>query len=114
MRTIVAGSRSIKDSQSVFDVLDGHTDWPITEVVCGCAQGPDIDGAVWAGKHGIPVVHFPADWITYGRAAGPIRNKVMAQHAEALIAIWDGKSRGTEDMIEQAEIRKLKVHVAIY
>lgn len=49
----------------------------------------------------IPVKRFPADWDRHGRAAGPIRNCQMAQYADALIAIWDGKSRGTKNMIDE-------------
>lgn len=35
----------------------------------------------------------------------------MADYADALIAIWDGESRGTANMIEEAEKRGLKVFV---
>ena len=40
-----------------------------------------------------------------------IRNQVMADHADALIAVWDGASKGTADMIDRAKKRGLKVFV---
>ncbi len=38
----------------------------------------------------------------------------MAENADALIAFWDGKSRGTKNMIELAKEHKLKVRVIKY
>ena len=55
-----------------------------------------------------------AEWIKYGRAAGPRRNKQMAEYADALLAYWDGKSRGTKNMIELAKDKGLKIGVKIY
>jgi hypothetical protein len=62
----------------------------------------DTLAELWAVENGIPNTRYPADWKRYGRKAGPIRNRLMAENAEALIAIWDGKSRGAMDMIKQA------------
>ena len=39
------------------------------------------------------------------------RNREMAQYADALIAIWDGDSRGTGSMIKLAQQHGLKVYV---
>ena len=41
------------------------------------------------------------DWNKHGKAAGPIRNRQMAEYADCLIAVWDGKSRGTKNMIDE-------------
>jgi hypothetical protein len=35
----------------------------------------------------------------------------MAENAEALIAVWDGVSRGTKNMIEEAKARNLAVYI---
>lgn len=110
MKTIIAGGRDITDSRILHAALDA-CDWKITEVVCGMARGADTLGKEWAEEFNIPVVEFPADWDKYGKAAGPIRNAEMADYAEALIALWDGKSRGTKNMIDQAIFRKMKVLV---
>lgn len=75
----------------------------ITEVVSGGAKGVDSLGEVWAHSMGVPVKVFPADWDKHGKKAGFVRNAEMAEYADALIAVWDGQSRGTYDMIRKAE-----------
>lgn len=86
----------------------------ITEIVSGMAKGADNLGVAWARFIGLPCAEFPADWEEHGRAAGPIRNAEMAEYADALVAFWDGKSRGTKNMIDQAIKRSLLVKVIYY
>lgn len=85
--------------------------WFITEVVSGCAPGADTLGEEWAKENGKSVKRFPADWKRYKNAAGPIRNKQMADYADALVAFLHPDSRGTKDMIKQATKAGLRVHV---
>lgn len=87
------------------------SNFTISEVVSGGAKGCDTYGEAWAKVNNIEIRRFPADWDRYGKGAGPIRNEEMAQYAEALIAVWDGRSSGTKDMIKRAETRQLKIHV---
>jgi hypothetical protein len=61
MKTIIAGSRTIKDMRHVLKAIN-KCGWEITEVVCGCAEGVDTLGRQWAQEAGIPVKEFPADW----------------------------------------------------
>lgn len=88
-----------------------NTPFEITEVVSGTCKGVDQLGEEWAERKGIPVKKFPADWSKHGRRAGPLRNREMAKYADALIAIWDGKSRGTRSMIDEALREGLEVYV---
>lgn len=111
MKTIVAGSRSITDYEVVKKAIE-KSGFAITEVVCGCAEGVDTLGARWGRANGIPVKMFPADWKKHGKAAGPIRNIRMANYADALIAVWDGASRGTEHMVRAAQDGGLHLYVA--
>lgn len=111
MRTIIAGSRTIKD-YSVVEKAVKASGFTITEVVSGNAAGVDKLGECYGANHNISVSLFPANWNQYGRSAGPIRNREMAENADALIAIWDGVSRGTKNMIDVA--RKLKLKVFVY
>lgn len=83
----------------------------ITEVVSGAARGVDRLGEEWAQKNNVAVKLFPAQWELHGRGAGHRRNLQMAYYSEALIAIWDGSSVGTEHMIESAKRNRLKVLV---
>lgn len=75
----------------------------ITEVVCGMAAGADSYGRKWATERVIPVAKFPADWNTYGKAAGGIRNQQMADYADALIVFIYNGSRGSVDMLRRME-----------
>ena len=112
MRLIVAGSRGIAYSITK-QVLDNHPWIPeATELVCGCARGVDNDAKaiLHVDKH-LPVKDFPADWDGLGKRAGYVRNEEMADYADALIAIWDGDSKGTKHMIDLAEKKGLKVSV---
>ena len=82
-----------------------------TTVVSGGAIGPDSWAADEAVKCGLRVlVHIP-NWKKYGKAAGPIRNQAMANDADVLFAFWDGKSKGTYDMI--FKMRKAGKYVEI-
>lgn len=112
MRTIIAGSRSITDIAHVEQAVK-NCGWSITKVVSGCANGVDRLGEQYATQRNIDLKRFPANWIRYGRAAGYIRNVKMAENADALIAIWDGKSKGTEHMINIARSKNLNVYVSI-
>jgi|ERR1039458_1423661 hypothetical protein len=76
--------------------------WKPTLIISGAARGADALGERWACEHAIPLVRMPADWDAHGRRAGYLRNLEMAKQAQALIALWDGTSRGTAHMIETA------------
>ena len=112
MRTIIAGSRKVTDYQSVCRAIL-KSGWMPTVVLCGMAKGVDLLGKQWAETHGIPVETYPVseyEWNRYGPRAGILRNIKMAEHAEALIAIWDGTSPGTGHMIDTARRKKFKVY----
>lgn len=100
MKTIIAGSRDFVDSDFLVDHMWHRPDeMQITEVVSGGARGADKLGEAYGSFISVPVTVFPAKWKQYGPAAGPIRNVEMAKYADALIAFWDGKSKGTKHMI---------------
>ena len=108
MKVIIAGSRTITDMAILVQAIS-DSGFAITEVVSGGASGVDTLGEQWADENGVGVRLFRADWDRHGKAAGPIRNCQMAGYADALITLWDGKSRGTQDMIYQARLKGLKV-----
>ncbi len=110
MRVIIAGSRTMLDYDKVVRAIS-VSGLNISKVISGGCKGVDLFGERWAKERAIPVQRFDADWEKHGRAAGPIRNVVMAENADALIAIWDGKSRGTKSMIEIARKKGLRIVV---
>ena len=113
MKTIIAGSREGITKEQVYKTIK-DSEFDISAVLCGEARGVDAYGKQWALEKGIEVISYPADWDKYGKAAGPIRNKLMAENAEALIAVWDGYSRGTSHMINLARSMGLEVYVQTY
>lgn len=115
MRVIIAGSRGVRDKKWLLKALSAAKLEGIrpSVVLSGCAQGADTLGEQWARRNNVPVEEYPAFWHVHGRAAGPIRNRQMAMVADALIALWDGSSRGTENMVYEARRRGLKVYVQV-
>lgn len=115
-RVIIAGGRDFQDyaylKQTMDRLLINITDE--IAVVCGEARGADLLGKRYAKERGYVVHSYPADWNTYGKAAGFVRNKEMAKTADALVAFWDGKSSGTKHMIETANQFGLKVRIKKY
>lgn len=110
MKVIIAGSRHIDDIELVeFAIKESRFD--ITEVVNGGCWGVDMTGVIWAKGVGALVKSFFPDWTRYGKSAGPIRNNQMAEYADALLAIWDGESKGTWDMIKRADKHELEIFV---
>lgn len=110
MKTIIAGSRDTQMATSnVFHVLK-RCPWEVTEIVSGNGGNVDHAAEYCSSVLKLPCTVFKADW-KLGRKAGPLRNAQMAEYADALIAIWDGKSRGTQNMINEAKKRNLKILV---
>lgn len=131
MKVIVAGSRNINNYEVVRKAIDSSCfGKPITEIVSGRAKGVDRLGERWADKHNIPIKPFSPDWNNiegdnvvigefsdgkkYNKLAGINRNKEMGQYADALIAVWDGQSKGTKDMIDYMNSLKKPVICVYY
>ena len=110
MRVLVCGSRHYNNYEEMEKVLDEYT---ITEIIEGEARGADRNARVYGESKGIPVHRFPADWNTHGKAAGPIRNKQMLTEGkpELVVAFRGPNSRGTQNMINQAEKAGVPVKV---
>lgn len=106
-RVVVAGCRDFNDydlAKKFIDVCVSNIrkEYEIVFVSGGC-KGADMLGERYARENGMGIERYPADWDTYGKAAGPIRNRQMAQVADYVICFWDGESRGTKTMIEYAK-----------
>jgi len=103
MKVIIAGSRDITNynvvKRAIRKAAQKRNIHPTTILSGGC-RGVDGYGQLYAQKYDIPVKIYPAKWNKYGRAAGPRRNRKMSKKADALIAVWDGQSTGTKNMID--------------
>lgn len=110
MKVIIAGSRDITNYDVLLEAI-AESGFEITEVVCGGARGADALGETWARKHSLPIRYFYADWNKLGKRAGYVRNADMAKYGEALIALWDGSSKGTGHMIDLANSAGIHVYI---
>lgn len=117
-KVIIAGGRHFQDYEILKEKADYYLQSKLSThnviIVSGHASGADSLGERYAEERGLKVELHPADWNKHGRAAGPIRNAEMAETSDALIAFWDGQSRGTKNMIDLAKSKGLKVAIVRY
>ena len=108
MKLIIAGSRGL-DGATAYKILQEQLclfvnslgDRPITRILSGGARGIDSLADRLAHEKKIQFVEYPAMWDSFpGRSAGYIRNAAMANDGDALLAIWNGQSKGTKHMID--------------
>lgn len=77
----------------------------ITKIISGGARGADHLAEQYAAEYTIQLQIYPADWNTYGKSAGYIRNKDIIAAADIVYAFWDGKSVGTANSIRLANMQ---------
>ncbi len=73
------------------------------------ARGPDLLGVRLANELEIPIKEFPANWDKFPKTAGMIRNGEMSEYGNALLAMWDGQSSGTLNMVSNMERKGKRV-----
>ncbi len=98
MKLLIAGSRSITD----FD-LAPYIPEDVTEIISGGADGIDTLAEKYADEHRISKHIILPEYSKYGKAAPILRNRVMVDLADAILVIWDGKSRGTRSTVNYAK-----------
>lgn len=114
MRVIVTGSRGWDDRARIANRLKALPDGSV--VVVGYNPEKDTPAGAdrityqEAHKLGLEVETHPAQWKSYGKGAGIMRNEEMAVlGADLCIAFWDGSSSGTQDMMQRAEDHGISV-----
>ncbi len=98
MKIAIIGSRNL-----IFHDFDDFIPQVCTEIVSGGAEGIDTCARLWAEKKGLIYTEFCPDYERYGRAAPMIRNRLIVDYADAVLAIWDKKSKGTEYAVKYAQ-----------
>ena len=119
MRVIVTGSREHTDRQMIDQALDAveanldpKWDWTDIVLVHGAAPGADTIAAELARDKGWQVEAHHADWEKYGKRAGYIRNREMADAgADLCLAFPIGESRGTRMMMDLAQRAGIRLEV---
>lgn len=127
MRVLICGSRTWDDPFPIAWVVRAckgalrppaatpGADATPPVVISGGANGADSLAARSAGRQGVELMEFPADWGTHGKAAGPIRNQRMLDEGkpDVVWAFTDDleASRGTADMVRRARKAGVPVYV---
>lgn len=120
MRIIISGTRDFDDYELLCNEVDKFIEDSSKEfdcefeIVSGTCRGADSLGERYAEERGYAVKRFKPKWGEYGRSAGIIRNQMMAGYADVLITFWDCKSRGTMNMIDEAQKRGLDIVIVRY
>ena len=115
----IAGSRDLYLTREMLHSLFNWFGLDPDFVIHGGATGVDAVAASlakkgkWATLHAGQVAVYSADWEAYGKAAGPIRNRQMAERADALLLIWDGSSRGSASMKQEAAQAGIPIYECI-
>ena len=110
MRVLVCGGRDFHDCGAVWRVLmDLHEAEPISSVIQGGASGADSSAMTWALSEGVPCIEYKADWKSYGRSAGPLRNQLMLSDGKPDLVIAFPGGSGTADMVKRAERAGVRV-----
>ena len=113
MKIIICGSRTFQDYgllASTMDRLTINLKYRIV-VISGHALGVDRLGEKWAWESGLDRIVFHPDYTTYGDKAPLVRNTEMVNEANALVAFWDGRSKGTQDVLAKARKKGLKIRI---
>ncbi|MEI8048887.1 MAG: SLOG family protein [Bacteroidota bacterium] len=116
---IIAGSRNFSDYQLLASEMKKINSFASKygynfSVISGNAKGADRLGILYANENNLPCKIFEANWPRYRKMAGIIRNIEMAKHAQFCLVFWDGKSKGTENMIHVAKCYELITRVVLY
>ena len=92
MKLAVVGSRTFHDFEFLKEILQFHV---CSQIISGGAQGADRLAKRYAAENGILYREHLPHWDRDGKAAGYIRNKLIVDDCDELVAFWDGTSKGT-------------------
>ena len=102
---LIAGGRDFQSYPLLESVCDHllkrlEKEKASIQINSGLARGVDTLGCQYAKNRGYSILEFPANWNLFGKSAGYLRNKEMAEVATHAIIFWDGLSKGTRNMIQ--------------
>ena len=98
MKVAVVGSRNL-NTRSIKHYLPAAT----TEIVSGGAKGVDTAAKNFAEEMQYKYTELRPDYKKYGKAAPLKRNDEIIDYADLVVAIWDGKSKGTKYTIDRCK-----------
>ena len=106
MKVAVIGSRGLQ-----VDRLEDYLPEGVTEIVSGGARGVDTCARNYALSHGLTLTEFLPEYNRFGKGAPFLRNIAIIEHADLVLAFWDGRSKGTKFVIDYCKKRNIPVVV---
>lgn len=107
IKVIVAGCRNYNNYEEAKSIIDFYLSKICINneivILSGGCRGADSLGEKYASEKNYKIERHQANWGKYGKKAGPIRNEKMASLCDFVICFWDGKSKGTKNMIAFAK-----------
>ena len=97
MRLAIIGSRNCPE----IDIAS-HLKYIPDTIVSGGARGADTYAKLFAQKHNLTLIEYLPEYDKYGKSAPLIRNKLIVENSDCVLAFWDGKSRGTKFTLDYA------------
>jgi hypothetical protein len=110
---LFTGSRSHHEWDLITAICQTAVEtYPNAKFICGGAKGADCMARfVLVDKFNRQVETFNADWDNLGNGAGFARNWQMLMKCQAVVALWDGESKGTKHTIDNARRLGRRVHI---
>lgn len=109
MRIAVIGSRNLN-----IDNLENYLPDYVTEIISGGAKGIDTCAREYARANGIKITEILPNYKKYGRGAPLVRNELIVDFSDEVIAFWDGKSHGTKYVIDLCRKKDKKVTIILF
>ena len=97
MKVAITGSRSL--CADFLSTMLENIPIGCSEIISGGAAGADALAAACAEKLGVPLIVIAPDYEKSGRAAPLIRNAEIVEKADYVLVFWDGKSKGSRNVI---------------
>lgn len=113
MKTALLATRTATGAANYEKLLTALAELGTTELLHGAEGAGKEHAQRWARETGNPETGYAPDWKTYGRAAGPIRGKELVKAADNVVALWDGKSKGTESELKEARRQGKRVKLIL-
>ena len=106
----IVGSRTFNNFKLFEDKLNEIIkNYDISNIVSGGAYGADKLAEIYSKKYNYNIIIHLPEWDKYGKSAGYVRNKLIINDSDLIIAFWDGKSKGTKLSIDLANKNNKKL-----
>ena len=101
MKLAVIGTKKFIDYSFLLKTLKKITS--IELIISGGAFGTDTLVNKFAIQNKIEFIEFPPNYKKYGDKAKHIRDKLIVEECDELIAFWDGECEGTKFTLDYAK-----------